>query len=444
MGAESSTLLEYPPIKSPGRLYNLTTRTGSPVMIRRNVASPIRPTLEIVTLRERPSRTRSGIPTTEGQSNGVPPLHKKSISVPSKGVPKSESLKLVYEVHDNVSNMECYKKITTQISGTSVAIKSLGDYPKLKRLFFWFKNIFSRFTRRTYSTTLNLQEKIEIARKLNQPTKVVHLREKRAQVVKRWKACCKKASSLGRGLRYKVRSTHQGRVKTYHAKPLTENYWCEFLGLNLDGEIRHIYLNKMRPYFDEWQKDNCATDNFEAWMEKRFKKLSDEDQAKILKSSVEYLDNRSRYQKEVSVTTKGRLLDANGTHLAQGRYIFGLAIDDSNKAKPRFQLCIGKKVRGQFQHSSFFQGRPLQAAGIIELDSAGQISFFNGHSGHYKPGKSENELFLHFLAQHIDSDTMTNITHSTHSQFVIHLAERLQKYKLVRKLVSGFRKQKER
>lgn len=48
---------------------------------------------------------------------------------------------------------------------------------------------------------------------------------------------------------------------------------------------------------------------------------------------------------------------------------------------------------GVFHHSSFLQGKPVSAAGEIEVQN-GEILLVTNNSGHYRPNKNVSEQFI--------------------------------------------------
>lgn len=57
-------------------------------------------------------------------------------------------------------------------------------------------------------------------------------------------------------------------------------------------------------------------------------------------------------------------------------------------------MYVGIKVRGRFQHSSFFGGRPVKMAGMLHVDSSWRIRGVSNASGHYAPGPAKLADFL--------------------------------------------------
>ncbi|KAL8708293.1 MAG: hypothetical protein Q9220_006768 [cf. Caloplaca sp. 1 TL-2023] len=65
-------------------------------------------------------------------------------------------------------------------------------------------------------------------------------------------------------------------------------------------------------------------------------------------------------------------------------------------ADTSYNLYVGIKQSGAFQHSSFLHGGRVSAAGIIKVKD-GQIRYFQPRSGHYKPPASSFRAFVHSL-----------------------------------------------
>ncbi|KAL9599679.1 MAG: hypothetical protein Q9219_003667 [cf. Caloplaca sp. 3 TL-2023] len=61
-----------------------------------------------------------------------------------------------------------------------------------------------------------------------------------------------------------------------------------------------------------------------------------------------------------------------------------------------YNLYIGIKQSGAFQHSSFLHGARVSAAGLIKVKD-GQLRYMQPRSGHYKPPASSFRAFVHSL-----------------------------------------------
>ncbi|KAL8703862.1 MAG: hypothetical protein Q9201_002951 [Fulgogasparrea decipioides] len=65
-------------------------------------------------------------------------------------------------------------------------------------------------------------------------------------------------------------------------------------------------------------------------------------------------------------------------------------------ADTSYNLYIGIKQSGAFQHSSFLHGGRVSAAGLIKVKD-GQLRYMQPRSGHYKPPASSFRAFVHSL-----------------------------------------------
>ncbi|KAL8716938.1 MAG: hypothetical protein Q9225_005776 [Loekoesia sp. 1 TL-2023] len=65
-------------------------------------------------------------------------------------------------------------------------------------------------------------------------------------------------------------------------------------------------------------------------------------------------------------------------------------------ADTSYELYIGIKQSGAFQHSSFLHGARVSAAGLIKVKD-GQLRYMQPRSGHYKPPASSFRAFVHSL-----------------------------------------------
>ncbi|KAL8918005.1 MAG: hypothetical protein Q9208_007603 [Pyrenodesmia sp. 3 TL-2023] len=76
-------------------------------------------------------------------------------------------------------------------------------------------------------------------------------------------------------------------------------------------------------------------------------------------------------------------------------------------ADTSYNLYIGIKQSGAFQHSSFLHGGRVSAAGIIKVID-GQLKYMQPRSGHYKPPASSFRAFVHSLQERgVDMSVMS-------------------------------------
>ncbi|KAL8766951.1 MAG: hypothetical protein Q9209_006432 [Squamulea sp. 1 TL-2023] len=76
-------------------------------------------------------------------------------------------------------------------------------------------------------------------------------------------------------------------------------------------------------------------------------------------------------------------------------------------ADTSYNLYIGIKQSGAFQHSSFLHGGRVSAAGLIKIRD-GQLNYMQPRSGHYKPPASSFRAFVHSLQKRgVDMSVMS-------------------------------------
>ncbi|KAL8827503.1 MAG: hypothetical protein Q9170_006991 [Blastenia crenularia] len=76
-------------------------------------------------------------------------------------------------------------------------------------------------------------------------------------------------------------------------------------------------------------------------------------------------------------------------------------------ADTSYNLYIGIKQSGAFQHSSFLHGARVSAAGVIKVKD-GRLGYMQPRSGHYKPPASSFRAFVHSLQKRgVDMSIMT-------------------------------------
>lgn len=63
------------------------------------------------------------------------------------------------------------------------------------------------------------------------------------------------------------------------------------------------------------------------------------------------------------------------------------------------QLYVNHKIRGRFQHSSFFAGGPIKSAGLVTL-SGGRLLDYLPSSGHYLTDKKAMFVALDYFKHH--------------------------------------------
>jgi hypothetical protein len=191
----------------------------------------------------------------------------------------------------------------------------------------------------------------------------------------RWKSAVEKAKVLGAGLR------------DANAKILQKMYWLEVLDFNINGKTVYLYANVLVPYFEQWKQDLTEKRDFKIYMQEIINGM-DKQQLKYLENNgLLRLNEEQRKECEVSFDGKGLILK-NQQPVEDGEYIFVL---EAKLGLPR--LYINKKIKGKFQHSSFFAGGAVRSAGMMQVEN-GIIRLIKPHSGHYTP---TNEMMIPVL-----------------------------------------------
>lgn len=80
------------------------------------------------------------------------------------------------------------------------------------------------------------------------------------------------------------------------------------------------------------------------------------------------------------VHVNGGRLYQRGVELTDGKYLYVLTRDNQLLLSPEVKLPCGALVR----HSSLSRGRPVRAAGIVQV-RFGRVFWISNNSGHYKP-----------------------------------------------------------
>lgn len=176
----------------------------------------------------------------------------------------------------------------------------------------------------------------------------------------------------------------------------SERYFYEGITLiDEAGNELHIYGPVLEKTGQEWA-DAMLDVSFNHYV--LAKKESDPEFAKMIDAeNVRYFSDKEREQTQV-YWLNGVMwqigLDSGRNEIAQvpeGEYAFVLGNN---------QLYITPKIvtnRGKIQHSSFFRGGPVRAAGKIQVGPDGGIVWLSDDSGHYRPGNSATADVLCFI-----------------------------------------------
>jgi hypothetical protein len=221
------------------------------------------------------------------------------------------------------------------------------------------------------------------------------------------------------------------------------------MGLNYYLELvdqKHRYGSNLRPYHAKWQEAKTL-ENFFYWLDEgegRKLDLHKISRRKLDSECVRYLSREERRKYLVKIDHEGRLywatngarittsLDSvdtpvgilhrsatSGPTIAKSQLTSQSSISPAkpkgehrvnnyrNQAKPpkyifvadiSFNLYIGIKQTGTFQHSSFLQGARILAAGVIQIEN-GQLRKLSPLSGHYRPPSANFRAFVHALRE---------------------------------------------
>lgn len=153
-------------------------------------------------------------------------------------------------------------------------------------------------------------------------------------------------------------------------------------------ETVHIYPSskKTKKVIEKWQKSGTA----KSLSDFIKKEATGHEKHDLKKNVVRYLSKEEQSKYEVSFS-HGKI--KIGGHTPKDKeYMFALNSEGT-------KLLAGEKKRGEFHHSSFFAGAPVQCAGLFKVKS-GKIAEARLHSGHYKPTPADGEKLRAFLGSH--------------------------------------------
>ncbi|KAG0268469.1 hypothetical protein DFQ27_006699 [Actinomortierella ambigua] len=204
---------------------------------------------------------------------------------------------------------------------------------------------------------------------------------------------------------------------------LTE-HWLEM------SDKKHRYGSNLKPYHERWLRETTSEDFFD-WLDNgsgRDLSLEERPRSRLETELVQYLQEHEREQ--YAVTAKDGLLyyrDSGDlvhtlpdTVRAEDEVDLSQVLPDAdvnddeatrlekkrlrNRAKyiyvmdPKGVLYIGRKIKGNFHHSSFFGGGTVCAAGGIVVNH-GRLMKVNPKSGHYRPGQMHFDRLLRTLRE---------------------------------------------
>ncbi|KAI6670849.1 hypothetical protein NL676_005734 [Syzygium grande] len=188
--------------------------------------------------------------------------------------------------------------------------------------------------------------------------------EKNETAISRWSRARTKAAKVGKGL-----------LKNDRAQKLALQHWLEAI------DPRHRYGHSLHFYYVKWL-DCQSREPFFYWLDigegKEVNLVDKCPRSKLQQQCIKYLGPNERKAHEVMV-------------------------EDGNTSKT---LYVGKKKKGEFQHSSFLAGGATSAAGRLVVEN-GTLKAVWPHSGHYRPTQENFDEFILFLREN-DVD-ITNV-----------------------------------
>lgn len=150
--------------------------------------------------------------------------------------------------------------------------------------------------------------------------------------------------------------------------------WIDPFGLSCK-ESKYSKLKEMDPYFDGENKPGSK-----AWG--------------MFGAQVRYLSDEEKTAYEI-FERDGLLVDKNGVPIdsgseSNGKFMFVM--------DPQGRVYAGSHKLMEFHHSSFLAGKPVSAAGELELID-GKVVGHSRSSGHYKPSPEHHGQFLSEMAE---------------------------------------------
>ncbi|XP_026449296.1 IQ domain-containing protein IQM1-like [Papaver somniferum] len=203
--------------------------------------------------------------------------------------------------------------------------------------------------------------------------------EKHETATSRWTRALTRAAKVGKGL-----------SKDEKAQKLALQHWLEAI------DPRHRYGHNLHFYYDLWF-DCGSSQPFFYWLDVGDGKevnLERCPRSTLQRQCIEYLGPKEREVYEV-IVEDGKLVYKQGgecVDTVEGfKWIFVLSTSRS--------LYVGKKKKGQFQHSSFLSGGATTAAGRLVAHD-GVLEAIWPYSGHYLPTEENFKEFISFLEEH--------------------------------------------
>lgn len=216
--------------------------------------------------------------------------------------------------------------------------------------------------------------------------------EKHETAVDRWTRARTKAAKVGKGL-----------SKDGKAQKLALQHWLEAI------DPRHRYGHNLHLYYDVWFRSESIQPFF-YWLdvgdgkEVNLKKCP---RSKLQRQCIKYLGPKEREAYEVIIES-GRLVYKKNKELVEttedSKWIFVLSTSRA--------LYVGRKRKGEFQHSSFLSGGATTAAGRLVAHS-GLLRAIWPYSGHYHPTEQNFKDFISFLEE--NQVDLTNVKRYSYS-----------------------------
>ncbi|GEM_PF-2112447 len=213
-------------------------------------------------------------------------------------------------------------------------------------------------------------------------------------------------------LRGKFRRAGKAAARRYEgtsrdAVPMSPDYIGEFL------DIKNRYGMKILPYWNVWSSTPDPEGlSFRDWIAKieRGEKVAGQerlDRYKLTKeklmniSQVSYIDPgerdeyRLRYENGLFRTEYD-----NPLHSGRDTHMFVMGLDE--------EFYTEAYVRGVFNHSIFFEGKPVKSAGICEFVK-GKLVSITDKSGHYQPDERMTLTALEKFASMLPPEEFNNL-----------------------------------
>ncbi len=123
---------------------------------------------------------------------------------------------------------------------------------------------------------------------------------------------------------------------------------------------------------------------------------------------VAYLKTLEQRKKYEVFVRDGLFYDSSGKLFAKGKWVNAIFVVDTHG---RIYASTDYE-KGKFHHSSFLAGRPIMAAGLMDMIQGG-IRTLTDYSGHYEPPRQYTRRFTAYLRSHgMDIDDSSTFFYS--------------------------------